>query len=845
MASRVRWQVWGAALVLFGGACGDGSSTRHVEQGAEVDAEVDSDSGDPEADEDGGESSADAGGQSSADAGPMDAGTSGADAGGARADAAPDADHLGKLGDLGAEVDLPIQPLGTDGKPLPTGYHPLRRNIAPINPRTEVYVAGPTFQGQREGLYDDGHVDSGDTPGVFQSLLTPNDPAWYANTFRAGGAVDVDGDGIQEIVVIYYVSATKTLFGKVIHGPKRGVAAHEELPFVLATNVTAPNVAPDWVQYAVGGANVDDDPAEELVVGFYDLYVFDDPAHEFEVLHFEALASHAMSVAVGDFDAVPVDTRDEFVVTYQSGGLAYYQMYDGLKKEFTPTGRPASTNRNDAAATQIRFAELFAVAGNFDGDAPDELAFLGSPDGSRGDDSHNLMLVDDRTTNFRWFNSFWDTLPFENVNLAAVDIDGDHRDELAAVYWIFDGLEKLPPSSSTAPVTDIFQRTDVGRTDMNLGYFYHVRGGNVRPLGDNNRRPAAEELVAIAGNRVVYGGYGPTGVFGWTDVGPASNVSHGDVLVLANVDEDSQIVRFDGEHELLYADPQIIVAMSAPPFYADTNQADSSSTSFGDGKATSSQSSTSVGYSVGFSFGYEAEDPLGIASASFKVSVEQSFNSVATSSWEREEYVTYSTGAEDSVVFTVVPFDVYYYTVVSAVDPKQVGRKLSINMPRKPQTLLASSEFFDRNVPAHLRSAQLFTHEVGDPHSYPTVVERDNACGNACFRSSEARAVGQGGGAVSIEINKGSGKGTGTEYEFSVTVESEVGVGGVTAGVSAGFSYGYSMETSTTQYTMFAGQIGSIQSFTPDMAYSAGLFAYRRRGAGGGQDLLMVDYWVE
>lgn len=41
------------------------------------------------------------------------------------------------------------------------------------------------------------------------------------------------------------------------------------------------------------------------------------------------------------------------------------------------------------------------------------------------------------------------------------------------------------------------------------------------------------------------------------------------------------------------------------------------------------------------------------------------------------------------------------------------------------------------------------------------------------------------------------GKGSGTSYDLSVTVESEVGVGGVTAGVSAGFDYGYEVDTTT------------------------------------------------
>ena len=318
----------------------------------------------------------------------------------------------------------------------------------------------------------------------------------------------------------------------------------------------------------------------------------------------------------------------------------------------------------------------------------------------------------------------------------------------------------------------------------------------------------------------------------------------GQSLAVANVDKDSQVVHFTGKHELLYADPQIIVAMSAPPFYSGTNQDSSSSTSFGSGDTHSADRTNSVGYSVGFSFGYEESDPLGIQSASFKVSVDQSFDSSATESSSQQQFITYTTGAEDSVVFTVVPFDVYYYTIASAVDPAQVGNKLSINLPRKPQTLLASATFFDENVTGANKASPFFTHRVGDPFSYPTASRKDMLCGTKCFQSSGTIPLGQGTGYTTLQTTYDMATGHGTSYDLSVTVESEFSAGGVTAGVSAGFNYGYEVTETTTETTQFTAQIGSLDKLTPDKAYNVGLFAYKTSVAGNG-NVLAVDYWVE
>jgi hypothetical protein len=349
-------------------------------------------------------------------------------------------------------------------------------------------------------------------------------------------------------------------------------------------------------------------------------------------------------------------------------------------------------------------------------------------------------------------------------------------------------------------------------------------------------------------SRVLYSARNPTAgnQLAWVEAATwGDNARPGDVVAVGNVDEDSAVVKFTGEHELLYAEPELLVAMAAPPFYRDSeNQIEESYTSFGKASATGAEETQSVGFSVGFSIGYENKDLFGNG-ASFKISVNNQFDSYAKERVTFQEWVTYTTGDEDSVVFTVVPFDVYYYEVVSAPNPAEVGNTLSINLPRRPQTMLASAPYFDRFVNESRKSAPLFaTHVVGDPLSYPGVEERDALCSGDCFSSGQELTVGQGSGFTQVDIMKTAAKSHGTAYRLSVEVESEASVFGVTAGSSVGFSYGYGMEITTEETTIFTGRVGSVEDLTPETTYNFGLFAHKQGHPTSLKPVLVVDYWV-
>ena len=199
------------------------------------------------------------------------------------------------------------------------------------------------------------------------------------------------------------------------------------------------------------------------------------------------------------------------------------------------------------------------------------------------------------------------------------------------------------------------------------------------------------------------------------------------------------------------------------------------------------------------------------------------------------------------MIFTAIPFDVYYYTVVSSPDPSEVGNTLSINVPRMVQTLSVSRIFYnERNGQNPDIDTQVFGHTIGSVWSYPSAADRTAllANGGLCC-STPAPTVGVGSGSTTLGIRMSKGQGTGTYNDFSVAVESEFGLGGVTFGMSAGFHYGFEYTVTNTQSTYYEGTVGDIPAvnYTTGISYSFGLFTYPV--ALDGRTFTVVNYWVE
>jgi hypothetical protein len=376
--------------------------------------------------------------------------------------------------------------------------------------------------------------------------------------------------------------------------------------------------------------------------------------------------------------------------------------------------------------------------------------------------------------------------------------------------------------------------------------------GNVaaqKPVDAQTLAPLAEELIGVEGlGSLVYGSL-EDGKWVWRDLGVTGG-SNADTIVIGNFDRDSVRVRYRGEHELLFSSPKPIALLSAPPFWATATGVEQGLgncyTAFGKGMGNEVSTSESMSYSSGWSLGYEA-GINGIVKVEASVSFEQKFDTVTTTGLEQQYWITYATGAEDSVVFTSVPFDVYYYDVITSPVDAEENSIISVNIPRRPQTSLVSAAFYDRSRGATPEVGPLFTHTVGDPHSYPSEADYRLACKDnlSCY-SSTSEPVGEGGGFTELYISSTRNQSKTTDYEFNVTASSKITAGGVSFGTSVGFGYGFGMTLKTQESTAFTGRVSNIVDRSADTAYNFGLFARQVPfGDDPGNEVMLVDYWVK
>jgi len=170
---------------------------------------------------------------------------------------------------------------------------------------------------------------------------------------------------------------------------------------------------------------------------------------------------------------------------------------------------------------------------------------------------------------------------------------------------------------------------------------------------------------------------------------------------------------------------------------------------------------------------------------------------------------------------------------------------MSVNVPREMQTLSVERAFYnDNNGDAPDVGDTVLAHAIGDVASYPGPSERDSLMSEGGLQSIES-PVGVGSGSITVTVDRTTGQGSGTSYDFEFLIEAEAGVGGVTFGSSLGFQYGYEYWETNTESTFYEGTVGDIPaaSFTPDLAYTFGLFAYPFENEG--QKFTVVNYWVE
>ena len=332
-------------------------------------------------------------------------------------------------------------------------------------------------------------------------------------------------------------------------------------------------------------------------------------------------------------------------------------------------------------------------------------------------------------------------------------------------------------------------------------------------------------------------------------------------LAVGNFDNDSRRMKILS-HELTYSDPLVMALLSSAPYWQSIANTDSTyasnfpnwTTSFGTSNAYSTETTNSVGATIGFGIAYEQSlSVFGYNIESFKTSVE--FEASANVEWAKSKEITTSItftdgGGEDRVIFTAVPLDKYTYEILASPTASEIGKTLDISIPRKfSKYSLPLGEFngvTGLNIPT--------SHALGMPFTYPKSSDANTLlakypggyASDSANTSSGGSAASPGITELTIDVAHGSTTTFGTDA--SVTMSMEAGAGGLTVMSKVGFNVGYSYSQSTTTSTTFAGTVGYLPTadYSDDSyKYSSTLFVYPYENTYTGHTYWVLDYAVD
>ncbi|MCU0698854.1 MAG: VCBS repeat-containing protein [Myxococcaceae bacterium] len=763
-----------------------------------------------------------------ADAGTEDAGVV-EDAG---VDAVPttNAEHQAMLRRLGFSTAVGPR-TGPAGEALPEAWHPLKTRYAAFAPRLELYLAGgPTLAGQSELFLDDKTANHAALP-----LQRYPDQTWIGAEFKNGIAVDVDDDGRDELFVVYFAPGSGTLRFLLLD-PNDGTTAATG---TIDVGITQASALDHFAQPSLAAGDLDRDGVPEVAVGFGRLYLLRGLADgQPQVVVRSYPDFNDVNVAIGSIDR---DPQVELVVTHTEtrSGLVrgFYEVFDGSLTEPFEQGE---LRVKDAASNDHFFGESRVAIADVDGDHVDDVVFHGRRVAPADNAWHYFLMrhVPTPTPPETKHWAFRSTLRYSGLAyptsprmLVLPDVNGD------GVHEVHGWGEVL----------------ELGSDGTFAVKYAGVPGWSRAAVGNVDADRRDDLLVATNGGLQIWG---LDALDTWklkTNLAGAGVAYDSPVLVPANTDDDSPIVRYDGESELLFTDPTLVTVVASPPWQAGIGQnVEVTQATFGTTENDAVVRTKSLGFKVGFSVGTEFESDLFQSGVSAKATFESAFDVYTTESRSVETSVSYSTApGADKVVFTTVPFDVYYYTIVSSPRGAEVGTKVTINLPRKPQMMGTSVEFYNAHNGGGLDvDARILRHTPGDVWSYPTLDDRKRLLSAAERETPGYQALWNGpvkvdeSGSNGVGINTSQGSARGASMDFSTSFEFEAKTGGVTVGTSVGFHYGQTFETSTEQGAVFQGTVGAIPGAAyAEHAYCYGLMVYPQLLQG--RRFVVLNWWTQ
>lgn len=328
------------------------------------------------------------------------------------------------------------------------------------------------------------------------------------------------------------------------------------------------------------------------------------------------------------------------------------------------------------------------------------------------------------------------------------------------------------------------------------------------------------------------------------------------------------------EHSIGFSDPLIQGLFTLPPFHDDSSGSEKASVSIGFKSTSKDSLAISEGYSWQIKAGIKYKNKLDklnnkfLGSNDFEV-VFKGLNKASTIT--TSENYTYSTseytftetstnGIHDhTLLLSVVPYDLFAYSVKNASDPDDIGKSIQVMSPRAPQltmmevskyndTVANSSELDDQyNLPFNV--ADFTSSTVGDPASYPSIESYrqrlDDDDYDVIYAVSEGTSVAN--MDTTQAITKGEGASESTKISQAYGAEFGVVLGRAAIDMRHMYENAKDIKVTIEDSSTIKASVPALnynEGFAP---YVWGLHGYLEQTTsteGDGNQLLVIDHWV-
>lgn len=751
------------------------------------------------------------------------------------------------------EVDTDAsQRLGANEEPLPDTYAPFGSRVT-ANKFSEVLLFGvpiddPGLSESRHQMAITNLVPRANNRYSWELLHdepAANTPWTDPSATRASAVGDFDGDGVDEIAMVYQLDGDVKL--RLVDD----AAADYQLgsPSVVDNESVA--------ELFLAAGDLDGDSDVDLLLGLVDnagsaeIKLLENQDGDFRYtglrLQFPRGVSRITQLVLrtGNLDQ---DAALELAVAVNtSGSDASYSVFDDAARQMSSLVQEARLELPTSSGS-VRAAVLNLDLGDVDGDGIDELLLAGLNKTGRvrsGDPyssfEYLIELRDDALVREGQrlavlASGFDDILTADDGNyqpsssgaqqelayvpVVLADVDGDGAKEAlvgqhlyhsqldapAALRYYDDGNSRTDDDGrARIPMIEWFGEARSGMSfDFNWRT-HSLAAGDVTQDGRENIVMYSQRFATTIGDNQTLQVWGHDQIEGWVKMQSyangrsASNVTaYTPQLHLPDIELDdgtATLTYAAGSHRLVFTEPLVIAAIAAPPCATDLGQdLDECRSAFGRRVESSSSTTNGASLTARASVGVRAygEGSVGIGTVSAGVEVTASLEGTIRR-WRSESYtltksLAYVTGPiEDSVLFSSVPMDIYAYKVLSHPDPNLVGSTVEVRLPREPITTLVSRQKYNGAVlDESLKiDSDIFEHVAGDPSSYPSRAEKNSLLNRYSGLEGPRVTVGEGGGYEVSGISEFRETATGVDYSAYAEVEVRV-----TAGVEVGGSVG-------------------------------------------------------